>query len=478
MKKLLKSVISVCIVIALLSATFAITAFAADTSVIKLSSSKVNVGDTVKVTVSFNSEYEVVTSQATLSYDSSVLKFVSSTDKYSGGSGTLKFAHVGNEQTFEFKAIKAGNCTLKTYDCMVSDGNAEYTVSGTSTTLSVVDKTLSSNANLKSLTVSAGSLTPAFSKNVTTYNITIGPDVKTLTVGAKPEDSDAKVDVEGSKTMKTGENTRVVVVTAPNGTTKRYTLNITKLEKESVSSNNTSSSTEQPVIKPELAVDGEMLYVADVDKDTKVEGFTLGDYTFKGTVVKALINEQSGITLLNLIDINNFTRGLFVYDATTDTAQKFEFVINQANMYILVDKPESIALPLGFKESVAQIDGAETVVYITESNQEIYLVYAKFGDSEPDFYLYDTVEKTLQRYFGGLTTTQTQAPTQSAQDDKNAIDQILENKNYRFILIGFALVIGIVVLILIIVILVKSSKIDDDDDNDNEDSESDESLDL
>ncbi len=462
MKKSLKSIIVLCVVAALICSTFVVTAFAASTSVIKFNSTKVNVGDNVKVTISFKADYDIVTSAATISYDSSVLKLVSSTDKYSGGSGVLKMAHVGNEQTFEFKAIKAGNCTFKTYDCSISDGNAEYTVSASSASLTVVDKALSANANLKSLRVSAGTLTPAFSKNVTSYNITIGPDVEQLTVGATTEDSSATVEVQGSKTMKFGENTRIVVVTAPNGTTKKYTLNITKLEQ------NVTSEPEENTVKPELAVNGEMLYVSNIDETMSVVGFNAVDYNFKGTTVKALTNEQNSIILLNLLDINDFSKGLFVYDAATDTAHKFEYITTTANMYVIVKKGDDVTVPVGFKESVVQINGNETVVYVTEGNDEIYLVYACINDAEPGFYVYDTVEKTMQRYFSGFASVDTQTPAEDP-DDKNILEQILENKNNRLILIGVALVIGVVVLVLIIVLLVKSSKLEtEDDDNDEE----------
>lgn len=461
MKKSLKTIIVFCVVTALICSTFVVTAFAASTSVIKFSSTKVNVGDNVKVTISFKADYDIVTSEATISYDSSVLKLVSSTDKYSGGSGVLKMAHVGNEQTFEFKAIKAGSCTFATRDCVISDGNAEYTVSGTSASLNVVNKALSSNANLKSLRVSAGTLTPAFSKNVTSYNITIGPDVEQLTVGATTEDSGASVEVQGSKTMKFGENTRIVVVTAPNGTTKKYTLNITKLEQD------VTSKPEENTAKPELAVDGEMLYVANVDETMAIAGFNVVDYNFKGTNVKALTNAQNGIILLNLLDINDFSKGLFVYDAATDAAHKFEYITTASNMYVIVQKGDDVSIPAGFKESVAQINGNETVVYVTDSNSEVYLVYACFNDAEPGFYVYDTVEKTMQRYFGGFDSADTLAPTEDP-DEKNVLEQILENKNNRLILIGVALVIGVVVLVLIIVLLVKTSKLDDDQDDDDE----------
>lgn len=462
MKKFLKSTLALFVAMLVVCSAFGINAFAAG-SVITFSSSKVNVGDNVTVTISFKSDYDIVTSGATISYDASILRLVESDDEYGGGSGVIKMAHVGNAQKFVFKAIKAGNCTFKTYDCSVSDGNEDYSISGDSATLSVVDKTLSSNANLKSLRVSAGTLTPSFSKNVTSYSITIGPEVEQLTVGATTEDSDASVEVQGSKNMKFGENTRIVVVTAPNGTTKKYTLNITKLEQS------VSSEPEETVVKPELAVNGEMLYVSNIEDAQKVSGFTASDYNFKGTTVKVLTNEDNGIILLNLVDLQGNSRGLYTYDATTDVAEKFEYIISAENMYVFAKKGEDVKLPAGFKESVAQINGTEMVVYVTEANDEFYLVYAKFNGSEPAFYLYDTVEKTLQRYVGGIVSVDTDVSVDEPNvDDKNFLDNILENKRNRLILIGSALVIGVVVLVLIIVLLVKSSKLDDYDEEDDD----------
>ena len=86
----------------------------------------------------------------------------------------------------------------------------------------------SSNANLASLTIGSGTLTPRFSKSTTTYAVTLEDDVTSLTVNAKAEDSKATVDISGNTNLKEGRNPITILVTAEDGTTKTYTINAIK----------------------------------------------------------------------------------------------------------------------------------------------------------------------------------------------------------------------------------------------------------
>lgn len=89
---------------------------------------------------------------------------------------------------------------------------------------------LSDNANLKSLTVDVEGLTPDFNKNVTDYYLVVGLEVESIKVEAVVDDNNATYYVEGNEEIKEGQNTIKVVVTAENGNTKTYTINVTKTD--------------------------------------------------------------------------------------------------------------------------------------------------------------------------------------------------------------------------------------------------------
>ena len=89
----------------------------------------------------------------------------------------------------------------------------------------------SNNANLKTLGVTPKQYDfSGFNKNKTSYSTTVPASVNSLTVVAKAEDSKAKVNVSGNSGFETGSNNKISIkVTAEDGTTKTYTIKVTKL---------------------------------------------------------------------------------------------------------------------------------------------------------------------------------------------------------------------------------------------------------
>lgn len=97
-----------------------------------------------------------------------------------------------------------------------------------------VTREKSSNANLKSLTISSGTITPAFTSELTNYEARLGNEVSTISVNASAQDSLASVKINGTNgtsksiPLHTGENAINVEVTAQNGAKKIYHLKITR----------------------------------------------------------------------------------------------------------------------------------------------------------------------------------------------------------------------------------------------------------
>lgn len=84
-------------------------------------------------------------------------------------------------------------------------------------------ESLSGNSYLKSLDIDGYYL--SFSKKVRNYNLDISSGSKSLVINAVTEDDDAIVSIVGNDNLKDGSVVKVVV-TAPDGTTSTYNINI------------------------------------------------------------------------------------------------------------------------------------------------------------------------------------------------------------------------------------------------------------
>ena len=121
------------------------------------------------------------------------------------------------------------------------------------------------DATLRRLTVSVGTLIPAFHSNTTNYSITIESVVKNITITAMPNSRNATVEGAGEQPLITGENVFPIVVTAPDGETQMtYTISVTVIEPPSISNIEIlgpdevevfASITLTPVITPEFVAD-------------------------------------------------------------------------------------------------------------------------------------------------------------------------------------------------------------------------------
>lgn len=106
----------------------------------------------------------------------------------------------------------------------------------------------SSNNDLKSLKIEQYELVPAFDPDVTEYSMKISENSDALIVDAEAEDEKAEVKITGNDELLTGENVIEILVTAEDGSTKKYTINVTKGEelKTSLSELNVAGYTLTP----------------------------------------------------------------------------------------------------------------------------------------------------------------------------------------------------------------------------------------
>ena len=161
----------------------------------------------------------------------------------------------------------------------------------------------SSNNALSSLTVSAGTLTPAFDPAVTEYTLSLPQGTEKLTLTATPSDSNATVQGDGELTLQEGENTLPLVDTAEDGSAKAYTITV------------------QVAQAPTLFLDynGQRLgVVKDVSQVTPPAGFAPAEpITYSGDTLPIWTDVSGKRTLVYLMDEKTSAQGFYLFSQTT-----------------------------------------------------------------------------------------------------------------------------------------------------------------
>ena len=220
----------------------------------------------------------MATAQGDISFDNNYLEFVKSEDvsntlSVSYGTKTKRFVALGlsgeyipsaeNLLKLTFKAKQVGSTTLGINNVVIGDTKA--IIHGSNVlpkTINIVNEnnepsnpvssnkpststnkpskapskpasntSKSSDASLTKLLINSSKMNPAFNKDVTTYEISVSKDINKLQIDYATSDSKAKVNIVGNNGLKDGqENIVEIIVTAEDGTTKTYTLKVTKTE--------------------------------------------------------------------------------------------------------------------------------------------------------------------------------------------------------------------------------------------------------
>lgn len=216
-----------------------LTAFAAGAK-ITFSDPSAKVGSQIKVNMKVTNSSNLANVDIVLAYDASALEFVSGTNA-EGGAGAVRVHGDGGTPgagsmtfTLQFKALASGSSKISVTSQEIYDSNSKLVTvdhQGDATVTVGALETASKDATLKSLKVSPGSLSPAFSPDVDTYAVTVGTDVDKLVISADTTDENAANVISGNEGLQMGENRVTCKVTAQDGeTTKEYVITVTKAE--------------------------------------------------------------------------------------------------------------------------------------------------------------------------------------------------------------------------------------------------------
>lgn len=291
----------------ILAVAGAVTLFANNNApTINMSSPKGKPGETVDVVLSLENPVDICGIEFNLGYDSDILtvtdfkivetglfacagEVVNPKDfaddgamkknpLYFGWTNGLKDFNVGGDfaiVTFLISDTAENGAVNLTLECTDSfdkdDNNVEIVIANNGTSIITVDDGKSDDATLQSLTISNGTIEPAFNANTTDYTVLIPYGESVPTVSAVSTDKNASVAVTQAESFEDDKNTATIKVTAENGkVVKTYTITFTQQERTETPQITTDNT--QPLSRNngtiEISGNGTIYYTIDGKEPT------------------------------------------------------------------------------------------------------------------------------------------------------------------------------------------------------------------
>lgn len=488
------------------------TVFGAGTLTVALSSSTVKTGDTVTVTVyAAGADNSEVTADMNITYDSSKLEYVSSSaSNASGGGGTVKAS--ASELDIKFKAIGSGDAYVKAEGATLTAAGAHITVSGTSATTSEsedaaeTDTAKSGDNSLSSVTISPGTLSPAFKGSVTEYTAEVGSSVNEITVNPVTSNSKATVvSVSGNKDLKEGKNIIEILVKAENGNEATYRITVTKGTAVQASSENPVSDNETQGETPEegddtlnppvsgdpsaVVIDGVNYTISSTISDDVIpEGFSRADFEYKGAPYQGIMFDSGYLGMYYLV--NEAGEGkFFIYDANRDRFYPYVRLQNGEHFIILMVVPNGVIPPDNYEETTLTIgevsnisayqyagDEDKEIVKVEDENGEItsngtsdfYIFYGMDATGISCWYQYDIKQGTYQRFNEeAVSSGNTKEEYESLSKSYKELDErqkATKAKDRRWIAILIFVSVVLLIVIVNLVMKIRELKLGDDED--------------
>ncbi len=309
-------------------------AFGATSVKASLTGGSCNKGQNITVTLTYSGT-TFGSATASFKYDTTKLQLVGSSDGPNSASGVFKQSMINEKGsstlscTATFKAIGSGETRITVSTLEGSTLNFDpISAQDTSSVIKITNPSTSasSNANLSYLRVSSGSLSPSFSANTTEYKVNVGNDVTTCTMSADTQDPNARLAVSGSANLSVGHNVRKITVTAQNGKTKTYTINIYRADGNSSDNDdpddNDDNDNDDDNKRPEVleTTIGEKKYtiVESYDNKEVPHGFTMTTAKFGEYEIPVFTDKELRYTLALLKDSETGDEKWFFYDEEKD----------------------------------------------------------------------------------------------------------------------------------------------------------------
>ena len=357
----------------------------------------VSVGKTVAFSITVPSGSEAWTYSVSWSGNLTLESGDTAPMGFEGDSRTNQLVFRANSTGTGTVSISAGSYCIAGEDYDASGSASVSIVSASEPDDSEPDYTPSTpgksgNNALSSLTVSAGTLTPAFDPAVTEYTLSLPQGTEKLTLTATPSDSNATVQGDGELTLQEGENTLPLVVTAENGDTKTYTVTV------------------QVAQAPTLFLDynGQRLgVVKDVSQVTPPAGFAPAEpITYSGDTLPIWTDVSGKRTLVYLMDEKTSAQGFYLFSQTTGVQSPYLPILCGSVTYIYTDIPKELSSVPGLTPATVKAFG-QTLngwTYNDASLKDFCVLYLMDDAGSYGYYTYDSRAETLQRFSGAVFT--------------------------------------------------------------------------
>ena len=359
----------------------------------------VYVGESVTVSVTISSSHSLGSWQYTVAYDDSILGDSSQGQMVASYADNSGKTSVTNSWTFTAKSAGSVSFSIPSIVVYAFDDDSEMSLGGsTSTSINVIkpssggnggnngyssgydDYEYSDDNNLSSLTIEGFDIN--FDASVTEYSVSVPNDTKKVKIGASANDGNASVSGIGDYDVKEGNNEIKIVVTAENGDTKTYTINVNVKE---------LSPIEVKVNDKTYSV------VRKSDKLPKANAtYKASTILIRGESVPCYHSDITDIYLVGLVDEKGKIV-LYNYDSKSDKFIEYN-EINIGGLYIsLIDTNE---IPKGFTKGLVKIGDKEYNGYLKEGSYSL-LYGINLETGEKNFYSYDSSESTIQKFLAG-----------------------------------------------------------------------------
>ena len=480
---------------------------------IAVSASSLNIGQTVTVTAkALSASGDSAYANMVLTYDAGILEFVSCNATYGGGGGSISVA--SDSFSVTLKAISAGKASisLSATDGVIYGTEEELdSMAGSSTSVTVKNEAAGSNGNagngsssgtgsnnntgsntaalsadnsLKALTISPGTLSPAFKGSTTKYTATVDNSVTSIAVSATPVNEKATIEsVTGNTNLAVGANVVQIVVKAENGTTATYKITVTRQAAGTTGSETTTTggengddgngdsetpedteevdTTETPVSAADVVINNTTYHIADNFTEEQIPAdFTEATVNFRGTECRGLTFDKGTISLIYLEtdNVDATTGRFFIYDETRDVVYDFmKFTAGESSYVIPLLAPLDSVLPDSYVQVSLQMPESTVMTAYQlpaaegEEASDFYVFYAVNQDGTEGWYQYDAAEGTYQRVNGNITET-----ADSSSDDLAALQSQYDelSKKYKDAKSFSRNMIAVIIFVLAIAVVV------------------------
>lgn len=278
-------------------------------------------------------------------------------------------------------------------------------------------KTLSSDSSLKSLSVSEGSLSPTFKAGTTSYKVSLPAGTSSIKVSGSANDASASVSGTGEKKLKSGNNTISIVVTAEDGSTTTYKIEVYVDEKPLTTTKFNGEEFNVPASSEGAAK------LSKAFSETKIK--------MNDVEVPAWKAESLGITLVYLE--KDGKANYYIYDEQTQQVTSiYEPISILGQNLIKVDVPSELQSRTGMKFQEVEVDGIKFSGWVFEDKKyENYaLIYVMSEGGNYQYYLYEKTQNTLQLYMNTAAIS---------QEEYDAYVKKMENRQNTNMMIIFGL---------------------------------------